>query len=172
MSPSHGRRRLTRMRGLLLLCAVAAAYGQPTFTVASVEPDVGRDGPRTLPTFDPGRITFTNIPLKNLISRAYGVPYDLVSGPDWMSSAWFTIEATMPPETSRAAVNEMLQNLLVQRFQMRLRRDRKEMAVYALTVGKNGSKLKRSADGTEAIEIAGLETCARPMSRWHDSRTC
>jgi uncharacterized protein (TIGR03435 family) len=144
------------MRVLLFLCAAAAAYGQPGFTVASVKPDVGRDGPRKLPTFDPGRITFTNLPLKNLISRAYGVPYDLVSGPDWMSSAWFTIEATMPPETSRATADEMLQNLLVERFQIRLRRDRKEMPVYALTIGKNGPKLKNSADGTESIEIGRM----------------
>ena len=38
----------------------------------------------------------------------------------------------------------MLQNLLEQRFKLTLHHETKEMAVYELTVGKSGSKLKES----------------------------
>jgi uncharacterized protein (TIGR03435 family) len=39
----------------------------------------------------------------------------------------------------------MLQNLLVERFQLTFHREQKEMAIYELTVGKKGPKMKKSA---------------------------
>jgi uncharacterized protein (TIGR03435 family) len=39
----------------------------------------------------------------------------------------------------------MLQTLLVERFHLKFHRERKELAVYALVLGKNGPKLKESA---------------------------
>jgi uncharacterized protein (TIGR03435 family) len=38
----------------------------------------------------------------------------------------------------------MLQSLLIDRFQLRTHREMREMAVYALTIGKNGAKLRAS----------------------------
>ena len=42
----------------------------------------------------------------------------------------------------------MLQTLLQDRFQLRLRRETKELPIYALVVGKNGSKLHEPDDIT------------------------
>jgi uncharacterized protein (TIGR03435 family) len=42
----------------------------------------------------------------------------------------------------------MLQNLLAERFKLTLHRETKEISGYALQVGKNGPKLKESADTT------------------------
>jgi uncharacterized protein (TIGR03435 family) len=40
----------------------------------------------------------------------------------------------------------MLQNLLAERFHMTVHREKREQPVYALVVGKNGPKLKKSAE--------------------------
>jgi uncharacterized protein (TIGR03435 family) len=43
----------------------------------------------------------------------------------------------------------MLQNLLADRFQLKLHRESKDAPIYALVVAKNGPKLKESAPGAQ-----------------------
>jgi uncharacterized protein (TIGR03435 family) len=84
--------------------------------------------------------------LYRLIITAYGIkPYQL-AGPDWMKqSPRFDIMAKIPDGVSKDRVPEMLQALLAERFKLSIHRDTREQPVYALVVGKNGSKLKESA---------------------------
>jgi uncharacterized protein (TIGR03435 family) len=69
-----------------------------------------------------------------------------ISGPDWMNSTRFDVVAKLPANTTREQVPQMLQALLADRFKLTLHRDKKEMPVYVLVVGKNGPKLKESED--------------------------
>jgi uncharacterized protein (TIGR03435 family) len=46
---------------------------------------------------------------------------------------------------SEESIRQMMQALLADRFKLKLHRQTKDMPVYALVVGKNGPKLKRSA---------------------------
>jgi uncharacterized protein (TIGR03435 family) len=39
----------------------------------------------------------------------------------------------------------MMQSLLAERFQLKIHREKKDMQIYALVVGKNGPRLKQSA---------------------------
>ena len=48
-----------------------------------------------------------------------------------------------PPTTDE--FREMMQTLLVERFQLQVHRERREVPVYGLVVGKNGPKFKQSA---------------------------
>jgi hypothetical protein len=88
-----------RMTGAAMLLSVSIGLGQQsnpklTFEVASIKPAapqaVGRiqmggiGGPGTT---DPGRIRFTDMPLRMLIMRAYDVQSFQVSGPSWMDRA-------------------------------------------------------------------------------------
>jgi uncharacterized protein (TIGR03435 family) len=76
--------------------------------------------------------------------RAYGVkPYQIV-GPSWMDTQRYDIVAIPPEGASEQQIPAMLQNLLVERFQMTVRRETREQPVYALTVGKNGPNLKKT----------------------------
>jgi uncharacterized protein (TIGR03435 family) len=132
-----------------------SAYGQ-SFDVASIKPAApppsnGRGmvvfsrptgGPGTN---DPGRIRYPNMSLKNLLMSAYDVKNFQITGPAWLDTERFDIDATMPPETTRAQFHTMLQNLLAERFKLNIHRESKELPMYSLVVAKNGSKLKESA---------------------------
>jgi len=51
----------------------------------------------------------------------------------------------VPEGATKEQVNVMLQNLLADRFKLAAHREKKEMPIYALVVGKNGPKMKESA---------------------------
>lgn len=126
-----------------------------TFEVASIKPSpqptpdgAGRiliRGPRGGPgTKDPGRIDYPFMTLKFILMTAYNVKNYQISGPGWLDTARFDINATMPPDTTKEQLQIMLQNLLLERFKMSVHREKKESATYSLEVVKAG-KLKESA---------------------------
>ncbi len=132
---------------VLIACA---ALGQE-FEAVSVKPNpsIGRSsGFRT----DPGRLTATNVSLSGLIVRAYGVKDFQVDGPDWLSSERFDVSATFPdsmPKDSQkrdAAFQQMMQNMLAERFKLVVHREHRIRPVYALTVSKSGIKFKEAAN--------------------------
>jgi uncharacterized protein (TIGR03435 family) len=116
----------------------------PEFDVASVKRAVPPAGGRFNPDMKltPGRFMCTSMPLRNLLLRAYALKDYQFSGPDWMRSEFYDLNATMPPSTSTEDMQLMLQSLLNDRFKIVARRETKELPVYGLVVSKNGSKLK------------------------------
>ena len=153
------------MRTLKLLALTTAAFfsanGQTTdksltFDAASIKPFVpptggrgmvmmrgGRGGPGST---DPGRINYPMTTLKGLLTIAYDVKDFQISGPSWLDSERFEIQATMPPETTKEQFHIMLQNLLADRFKMAVHRETKELPMYSLVVAKNGPKMKESVE--------------------------
>jgi bla regulator protein blaR1 len=131
------------------------------FEVASVKASKEGD-PRGLgsTTASPaGRLTITGTPLYLIIARAYHVSFQsprLSGGPDWLRTQRYDIDATaekgaipdgLPAAERSARMRSMLQTLLAQRFKLTMRRETKEIPVYALAVGKNGPKLQKSKTG-------------------------
>ncbi|HWC99194.1 MAG TPA: TIGR03435 family protein [Candidatus Sulfopaludibacter sp.] len=138
----------------LVVLVCAAAWGQ-RFDVASVKPAAplvpdGRGRILFTPpsggpgSKDPGRIRYPNMSLKQLLMNAYDVKNFQITGPVWLDSERFDINATMPPETTKEQFRTMLQNLLADRFKMAAHRETKELPMYSLEVAKGGSKLKES----------------------------
>lgn len=149
-----------RSAGLAALAAFAA-LAQPAaplaFDVASVKVDtVGtNEGPgrgRPIVTTDPGSLSMKNVPLKAVIQWAYHVyPYQ-VSGPSWIDTDRFAIDAKTPGATSEDQRRQMLQTLLAERFKLAFHRETKELGAYVVTVGKNGPKFKES-EGEGDMEL-------------------
>ena len=143
--------------GLVVFTSCAAfaqtAENSPTFEVASVKPAAPitgntirvmmRGGPGSP---DPGQITYTNVTVKNVLMNAYGVKGFQISGPGWLDSERYDIVAKVPRGATKAEFMVMLQNLLAERFKLTLHREKKDLPMYALVVGKNGPKLKESVD--------------------------
>jgi uncharacterized protein (TIGR03435 family) len=143
--------------GLVVFASCAAfaqtAENSPTFEVASVKPAAPitgnrisvmmRGGPGTP---DPGQITYSNVTVKNVLMNAYGVKGFQISGPSWLDSERYDIVAKLPRGATKAEFMVMLQNLLAERFKLTLHREKKDLPMYALVVGKNGPKMKESAD--------------------------
>jgi uncharacterized protein (TIGR03435 family) len=119
----------------------------PSFEVASIKPADPDPASRFWVgmTADAGMVRFPNITLRDCIRAAYRVRDFQVQGPEWMDQARFEINAKLPAGVPLDRIPEMLQALLTERFQLSLRRDTKELPVYALLPGNAGPKLK-SAD--------------------------
>jgi uncharacterized protein (TIGR03435 family) len=101
---------------------------------------MGFDGGPGTP--DPGRINYHGVTLKMLLARAYKVKPGQISGPSWLGSERYTIQAKLSPETNTDQLRLILQKLLTERFQITLHIEVKETPVYRLKVAKNGPKLK------------------------------
>jgi uncharacterized protein (TIGR03435 family) len=105
-------------------------------------------------------LTVTAVTLKVLIQSAFHVTgdYGLSGGPPWLNSDRYDVEAKMDPEAAdalsklskddRAVVQQhMLQALLAERFGLVFHRENRDMPVYTLVIGKNGSKLHEAKPG-------------------------
>ena len=156
---------------LLLFATSAALSAQiqttPKFEVASVKPagpqhdgpQVYRGGPGTA---DPERITFERMGLLSLVLRAYNPPgdynglhnldFDQVSGPAWLNTELFFVDAKVPPSTTQEQLMLMWQSLLAERFHLKVHFTTKEFTVYELTVAKGGPKLKKAGEAPQKLE--------------------
>jgi uncharacterized protein (TIGR03435 family) len=95
-----------------------------------------------------------------LIGIAYGTSMlNLKTGPDWMQRGdlRFNVEAKAedPSKTTEQQLLTMLQNMLVERFQLKFHYEAGETAGFALTVAKNGPKLKESKSEDAALFFTG-----------------
>jgi uncharacterized protein (TIGR03435 family) len=90
---------------------------------------------------DPGRLICTNVSLRKLIVSAYGIKDYQLAGPDWMNTNLYDITARIPANTPGEDILLMIQNLLAERFKVAMHRESRELPVYALVIGKTGSKL-------------------------------
>jgi uncharacterized protein (TIGR03435 family) len=165
---------------------VAQAQGLPkkpvfTFEVASVKVAPERDyGNMSRPTGmapeikgDVSRIDFTDVSLEGVICRAYGLlPMD-VKVPAWMQERRYDIHANVPADAPKGHIPEMLQNLLADRFQMKLHWDTHEESGYLLAVANGGFKLKQSppdSPGTVGFRSNGhFELRHRTMTQFVSS---
>ena len=160
----------TLRRRLLLLAtaAIAAAAQLPAqpppstplaFEVASVKPSQPEDRRIGMQFLPGGRLLVSNIPLRMIVAIAYNVPFQssrLIGGPGWIGSERYDIEAKAekeaipagtPSEARKQKMRLMLQALLAERFKLAIRRETKEMTVYAMVVAKDGPKLERAKVG-------------------------
>jgi uncharacterized protein (TIGR03435 family) len=134
---------------------IGQAPAKEEFEVAAIRPfnqgpgpgfPVGvKGGPGTN---DPTRMTFTNYSITNMLVLAYSIKYYQLTAPAWMNEkeARYNIEARVRPGATKEQANEMIKNLLADRFKLVLRRATKEMPVHLITIAKGGPKLKESAD--------------------------
>jgi uncharacterized protein (TIGR03435 family) len=148
-----------------------------TFEVASVKANRSGDN-RIGIGFQPGgRFRATNVPLRELISAAYGTPqplpaFQITGGPKWIESDRFDIVAKAPgdpqpgPNGPPPGMFAMLRTLLADRFQLILHRETKDMAIYALVLaradGKLGPQLKPATTDCAAMMAAARGRGAAP----------
>jgi uncharacterized protein (TIGR03435 family) len=125
------------------------------FEVASIKPV-----PASAPYFpstggpgtsDPGQITWTGVPLKQLLMTAYAVKRYQISGPAWLDSERFTIVAKVPEGATEEQVNLMWQNLLKERFGMVVHHESRVFQGEEMTLPKGPSKLKETGTGRDEL---------------------
>jgi uncharacterized protein (TIGR03435 family) len=111
---------------------------------------------------DPGMWACENITLANYVTIAYSVELYQLSAPDWMSNARFNLQAKIPEGTTREQQSVMLQNLLADRFKLRVHRETREIQQFDLVVAKGGPKFKEAAP-PDPKNAASAATPAGPI---------
>ena len=128
------------------------AQQRQAFEVASIKrSDQGDQGSRFL-TPVPGGIRVVNLPVSTLVWMAYSVQsYQVVDAPAWATTDGYDIQAKAPDgvAVNMDTLRPMLQTLLSDRFQLKVRRDTRELPIYNLVFARRdktlGAKLTRSA---------------------------
>jgi uncharacterized protein (TIGR03435 family) len=167
---------------LTLLLAVPAPIAQaparPQFAVASVKRDTGATNPMNAVSLmvirdvaraaSNGRFVMrglTAAPLHVLIQLAYDVnEHQVLSGPEWVRSDRYEIDARADGTPSFSEMRPMLQSLLEDRFKLVVRRETRELPVYELIPAGDGLKISPTLDGScvpmsEAKPFTPLNVC-------------
>jgi uncharacterized protein (TIGR03435 family) len=151
------------MRAIVLCLAAAPCLAQ-VFDAVSVKavsidshPVFGnRGGPGTA---DPGRIHLCCVGMYSLLMRAYEVEVDRIAGPSWildnMGPNLYEVDATMPPDTTKAQFQLMMQSLLAERFHLVMHRESRNFPGYDLVIARGGAKLKESTPDPNATAADG-----------------
>jgi uncharacterized protein (TIGR03435 family) len=137
-----------------------AADANPSFAVATIKPsNPGTPSSQTKIIRVIGRQYVTqNTSLADLIEVAYGVHPRQIKGPSWVADDKFDLVA-VPDGEGQPSGNQwltMVQKLLADRFQLALHREKKELPVYLLSVGKSGPTNVTASQSTSPFP-SGLE---------------
>ena len=154
------------MKLLAILVLSGVAYAQPAFEVASLKPanpdnggvrggchgiDSVYAGANERATAPPlGRCVITDGRLSHMLSIAFriGSMMYIKGGPEELMSGVqrYTVDAKAedPTKATEEQLLQMLQGLLIERFNLKFHIETKEMSGYAVVVAKNGPKLQAS----------------------------
>jgi uncharacterized protein (TIGR03435 family) len=85
------------------------------------------------------------VSLKVMLSVMYRVPLrQIVGGPDWLNDERFDVQAITETPYSTDDLHLMFQNLLADRFHLRIHKETKLAPAYVLTIAKSGLKMAES----------------------------
>jgi uncharacterized protein (TIGR03435 family) len=117
-----------------------------SFEVASVRQNVSGLIPSRFEITRGGELRIVNMPLRNIIRRAYGIyirgprSYAIVENElDWLGDR-FDVLAKADPPGQRAEYELMLQTLLAERFNLTVRWTTRQQSVYLLTLAHNDGR--------------------------------
>jgi len=141
---------------IMTLLTVWQACGQPSserlaFEVADIRPSdqtkALESKERILPS---GRVELPGETVVSLIMFGYSVQANMIEGvPKWGANKYFDIVAKAPPNPSVADLRLMVQSLLAERFKLTFHTEDRGMAVFVLTVAKNGPRLQKASGGRQ-----------------------
>ena len=146
---------------VLMLPTYARGQAPSAFEVASVKANASGSPISRLQEQPNGRLTATNVPLRELVRYAFGLPSThAIEGPSLLERR-FDVEATPPgggAALGRDAVRAMLRVLLADRFKLRSRTETRQIPVYVLSIaradGQLGPGLTRVSTDCAAMRTA------------------
>jgi len=160
------------MRSAILLSLMVLAWGRvpaqqasaaaPAFAVATIRPSP--PDAISLTQFRGNRFATEGTTLVDLFKYAYNVhPAQVVGGPEWIRTEKFNILAD--PETEKRpssdAMKAMVQQLLADRFHLRMHREQKVLSVYAVVKTADEPKLTRTTADPNGIPTAAYSPKGR-----------
>jgi uncharacterized protein (TIGR03435 family) len=132
------------------LTATVAALSAQVFDVASVKPNRSGGSAVSFRLQPGGQLNALNVTVRDLIRFAYAVqPFQIEGGPGWTGSDRFDVvakvagEVVPQPPGQVGPVQVMMQNLLAERFSLKVRRETKDGPVYALVHARADKQLNQ-----------------------------
>ena len=159
---------------LYVLVALPAVAQSQAFATVTIKParlaDPRDERTQVLPS---GEWIASGVSVNRLMGRAYGLPANgslrFSQLPNWTLAEKYDIDAKAPANTIspglqenevRSRIKQMIRRLLSDRFGLVMRVEDKSMAVYALTVARDGPKLQKSAIAQQDCAFnTGPELC-------------
>jgi uncharacterized protein (TIGR03435 family) len=119
----------------------------PVFDVASVKPcDENAQG-GTMMQEKSGSLYYRRVNLQSVMRRAYNVDVPQIDGPSWLGSDCYDFHARFPENTPVPRMQQMLRNLLVERFVLKVHMENRELTAFDLVLAKGGIKMRPSEGG-------------------------
>jgi bla regulator protein blaR1 len=141
----------------LVILASSAIAAQTAFEVATIKPTDPDYQGGVIDRPPGGRLSSRGIPLKYLLAIAYDVNiHQILGGPSWLESDRYDVVGKAAGTKGSLRMDEarpMLRDLFAERLKLVVVRNRKEMPVYVLTIGKNGHKLRQRDDDTGTSDL-------------------
>jgi uncharacterized protein (TIGR03435 family) len=146
---------LAAVAALVLVSGAARPQSPaPAFEVVDIKPSapsspLNQKG-QVLPG---GRLEVPGATLKDLMSMAYGVRENMITGgPKWAANQRFDVLAKAPSEAAMPVLRLMMQTLLAERFKLTIHREDQAMRAYVLTVGKRAPKYRAGSGGRQTCD--------------------
>lgn len=145
------RRTLFAVAAPALAAAIGAAAqdrspSELEFEAASIRPSSPGGLPFSGTTLQGNRLRETKVTLLALIRSVhhgdgFTSEQQFAGGPDWIRTERWDVEAVATITPTRAQFNDMMRNLLADRFKVRVRREQRELPVFALLVARDDRRL-------------------------------
>jgi uncharacterized protein (TIGR03435 family) len=144
------------------------------FEVASVKPNREGPGESSIRRQPGGRLNASNMPLRALITFAYQIQgFQLVGAPNWLANERFDIVAKIegdpppvPPGSGPDPHMVAMRTLLANRFKLVVRRETRELDIYALAKarpdGTLGPALRQANDECDRVMKAVIGGAPAP----------
>lgn len=120
----------------------AAPTHAPTFEVASIRQSTTEVGGGGINSQPGGRFTANGVTLRRLIFSAYNMPMArILEGPEWINRIRFDVNARAEGNVTPEQLRQLQQTLLRDRFNLVVRRETRELPVYALQLARADRRL-------------------------------
>jgi uncharacterized protein (TIGR03435 family) len=144
-----------------------AADAAPAFEVATIKPSKPEAQGRGIGLRGRNFSTL-NTSLSYLITFAYGLhPRQIAGGPGWLDTDNYDLAGVpdKPGMPNDKQVKMMVQKLLADRFKLIFHREKKELTVFAITIGKGGPTLTKSTADTNGVPGLGFRGLGNLVAR-------
>ena len=120
--------------------AILAQDTRQTFEVASVKRNVSQN-PASIQVL-PNGVNVINQPLRVILQAAYEInQFRIVGGPNWIHTDRFDIVARTATPVPSGELRPMLQTLVVERFNLVARKEKRPFPAYAMVLARKNATL-------------------------------
>ena len=156
---------MNRKTTAAIACAVLATMPicsqtneeRPAFDVASVKPCDESAQMGTMMQEKTGSLYYRRVNLLAVMRRAYNVDAPQIDGPSWLGSDCYDFQARFPENAAIPRMQQMLQNLLAERFALKVHMEKRELLAFNLVLA--------NSESSWAIRLRSATTRGRPPMR-------